>query len=169
MAEDFWTETRLAELRYRWERGEVASDIGNALGTTKGAILGKARRLLLPSRKYRKKPRTGIRAKINPQRTKPKPKPERLERSYMQERNGYRAKPRPMTGAVHFLTCQYIEGNPTPDDPCGHNDSCKCGALVIEGHSYCEDHHALCYVAPVRERAEPMEDPLWYAQRVQRQ
>ena len=36
-------------------------------------------------------------------------------------------------------TCQYIAGQPTPDD------SCKCDRPVLPGSSYCPEHHARCW------------------------
>jgi hypothetical protein len=33
-----------------------------------------------------------------------------------------------------FRTCQFIEGDPSPDE------SCKCGATVVPGTAYCPDH-----------------------------
>ncbi|RJF80930.1 hypothetical protein D3877_11890 [Azospirillum cavernae] len=38
--------------------------------------------------------------------------------------------------------CQWIEGEPTPDD------SCKCGAPSAPGHAYCGPHLRRAYRIP---------------------
>lgn len=41
-----------------------------------------------------------------------------------------------------FKICQFIEGEPAPDD------ECKCGEPVVEGQGpYCPEHLARCYHA----------------------
>lgn len=35
---------------------------------------------------------------------------------------------------LRFRTCQFIEGDPSPDE------SCKCGKGVVPGTAYCPDH-----------------------------
>ncbi len=40
------------------------------------------------------------------------------------------------------MTCQYIGGDPTPDD------SCKCGAPTRDGGAWCDTHRAMVYVPP---------------------
>jgi hypothetical protein len=40
----------------------------------------------------------------------------------------------------HFTTCQYIAGDPAPDD------SCKCGAPTRRGSPWCDSHRTLVYV-----------------------
>lgn len=52
-----WTPERDAELRRRWEAGETGGQIGRAMGLTKDAVIGRARRLELPLRPSPIKPR----------------------------------------------------------------------------------------------------------------
>lgn len=49
-APGFWTETKLSILKMGWEKGLSASQIGFQLGTSKNAVVGKARRIHLPAR-----------------------------------------------------------------------------------------------------------------------
>ena len=47
-----WTASRVAVLKYFWERGDTASQIANVFGDmTRCAVLGKVHRIGLPSRK----------------------------------------------------------------------------------------------------------------------
>lgn len=46
----FWSPLREAHLRNQWEAGVSCSAIARGLGTTKNAVIGKARRLGLPMR-----------------------------------------------------------------------------------------------------------------------
>lgn len=45
-----WTEERISELRRLWDEGVYAKDIGERMGCSKSAILGKASRLGFPQR-----------------------------------------------------------------------------------------------------------------------
>lgn len=45
-----WDAAQIARLRTFWDEGHSAAEIGRRMGTTKNAIIGKARRLELPSR-----------------------------------------------------------------------------------------------------------------------
>lgn len=51
MGKFFWTTARIDELRRLWAEGAPIPRIAAALGTTKGAVCGKAHRLGLPMRK----------------------------------------------------------------------------------------------------------------------
>ena len=46
-----WTNKKITQLKELWKTGKIAAEIGQVLGTTKGAIIGKARRLGCASRK----------------------------------------------------------------------------------------------------------------------
>lgn len=46
-----WTDERVEELRRRWDTTESAAEIAAAMGTTRCAVLGKAHRLNLTSRR----------------------------------------------------------------------------------------------------------------------
>ena len=49
--QDWWTAERSAEMTKLWATGKPAEEIGRAMGTSKNAIVGKARRLNLPMRR----------------------------------------------------------------------------------------------------------------------
>jgi len=66
-----WTNKKIAQLKSLWKKGSVAEEIAEVLGTSKGAVIGKANRLHCASRKlgrlpnvikqhwgYTKRPRT---------------------------------------------------------------------------------------------------------------
>ena len=51
-----WTDKNITQLKELWEKGSVAEEIAEVLGTTKNAIIGKARRLGCASRKLGRLP-----------------------------------------------------------------------------------------------------------------
>ena len=117
-----WTDAVIAELKHAWEKTtESASSIGRRFGTSKGAIIGKARRMGL-QKFFRHKPGPVAKEKPKPgpvAKEKPKPKPPR----------------KPKYGPVDFLNL--------------HSESCRwplddgmyCGQKKVRG-SYCADHAA---------------------------
>lgn len=54
---DIWTNELIERLKVLWAEGILTREIGDRLGTTKSAIIGKAHRLLLPTRDSPIKPR----------------------------------------------------------------------------------------------------------------
>ena len=46
-----WTDKKITQLKRLWKKGTVAQEIGQVLGTTKSAIIGKANRLKCAPRK----------------------------------------------------------------------------------------------------------------------
>ena len=52
MVEAAWTDERVEELKRRWHRGEKTQEIGLALGVSKSAVAGAARRYDLPLRRH---------------------------------------------------------------------------------------------------------------------
>ena len=121
-----WTPALIGELETLWSEGLSARLIGQRLGVSKSAVIGKSQRLGLPRR-----PPAVVNAKakerIAPKRPKiPPPPPKRVE-----------------NGAFSPRTCQFIAGEATADD------SCKCGAPVYETEagrsSDCRVHHEICW------------------------
>ena len=51
-----WTDKNITQLKELWKKGSVAGEIAEVLGTTKNAIIGKARRLGCASRKLGRLP-----------------------------------------------------------------------------------------------------------------
>lgn len=151
-----WPKERDAVLTRMWNGGRPASEIGQALGTTKNAVVGRAHRIGLdrrPSPIGRGRPKlptsTADLAK--------KPEPEPTHRKRVPNTTPDRIKPRrSLMGSfvgARFAACQWIEGEPIPDDQTGHRDSCKCGEPTQPGFVYCEAHVRRAYSASPAEEA----------------
>ena len=52
-----WTNKKITQLKNLWKKGILAEGIAEVLGTSKGAVIGKASRLGCASRKLRRLPR----------------------------------------------------------------------------------------------------------------
>ena len=124
-----WSRERKELLIALWPQKMTCEAIGVQLGVSKNAVCGMARRLGLPAR---------------PNPTRPgrpkKPRPEsRWHRSRLQSlaigvgRRFCDVGPPPKH-------CQFIAGEPSADD------RCKCRSPAREGSSYCDFHHALCWM-----------------------
>ena len=128
-----WTPVRDAALRHHWATGLSARKIGEAMGVGKNSVIGRAHRLGLPKRESpfterRRDQRTArvieLKASTAPAHKGPN-QPIRYAKARLSR----------------YPTCQFIAGAPTADAE-------KCGAPTAEhSRSYCEEHHAVCYVA----------------------
>lgn len=117
-----WTEERVARLKELWALEYSAQRIGLLIGTTKNSVISKSRKIGLPRRQSPIN-RTGSR--LNRGQS-----PERIRNQWL----GNHGRRRVVPISLRFKTCQWIEGQPTPDD------SCKCGAPVVMGEPYCAAH-----------------------------
>jgi GcrA cell cycle regulator len=140
-----WTEAREAQLRELWLDGMSARLIGDKLGVTKGSVVGKAHRLGLPGRGSPIRtggPAVAPRKEIAAQATGasaaavPLPAPES------------EASVPPTRRAL----CAWIEGEKGVDFKF-YADAPRCGNKAKRGSSYCEAHHARCWVKPWRRKA----------------
>ena len=61
---DFWTEDRIKTLRRMWYDDVSARMIGNKLGCTKSAVIGKANRIGLPARNVSSQQRAAIAGQV---------------------------------------------------------------------------------------------------------
>ena len=104
-----WTPKRVSALIALWNEGLSTSEIGNRLGVTKNAVVGKVHRLGLPKRG-------------SPIKQKP--------------------KPAVIIGleALRPGMCSWPEGEPGTE---GFN---FCGAPIVPGKPYCEEHCRRAYV-----------------------
>jgi len=138
-----WTDGQVAILKRMWSNNTVSSEIGDALGCSRMAVIGKARRLGLASRKAaswrrakkivrRKEPRTHKPKPETPKpvtkmgglaRRQPAPLPVILPRS---------VRP-PLKGILDLQPgdCRFPEGSP------GTADFGFCGRPVESGKVYC--------------------------------
>ncbi len=142
-----WTDERISDLVRLWDAGHSASYIGNAIGVTKNAVIGKAHRLKLPSRP------SPIRHAAAPKTPKLKPKPVPA----MAPKPVAKAPPKPVVRAVRAArathaqagsaSCLWPFGDPSTPD------FYFCGAEAEPGKPYCSEHCARAYVS--RPRAEP--------------
>ena len=152
-----WNEERDNRLRQLWERGDTCTEIGNALGTTKSAITGRARRLKLTPRP------SPLRDKPTLPKPKPAPKPKGA-RVTQWRRTGPTAPPMRMPehpvvpaelkkgvgGSRRY--CQFI-----PGDPAGEH-TLYCGDLPYENAPYCPRHMLVCYTPrPANKKVLPHE------------
>ena len=104
-----WTPKRVSALIALWNEGLSTSEIGNRLGVTKNAVVGKVHRLGLPKRG-------------SPIKQKPKPA----------EIIGL--------AALRPGMCSWPEGEP------GTEGLHFCGAPIVPGKPYCEEHCRRAYV-----------------------
>ncbi len=131
-----WTDERIADLKRLWTAGHSTSHIGNVLGVTKNAVIGKAHRLKLPSRP------SPIRRSSGPRKAKPALFPPRVPKIH---RRPVFKPARPRDGAP---ACLWPFGDP------GDADFHFCGGATVPGRPYCQEHCARAYLPP-RTRKEP--------------
>lgn len=152
-----WTEEREKALRTLWSHGAKLEAIGETLGVSRAAVIGKAHRMGLPARRgasaQRNVPEPRLQAPWPVEKPTPRPRPARrvdtrqpkdgLESAGATTLLRHVAKYATRTPSSH-KRCQFIEGEPTADD------ACKCGAKTLPGSPYCPAHHARCYMAAPR-------------------
>src|SRR4249919_3564696 len=135
-----WPGWRTAELVRRWA-GESASMIADSWDMTRNAVIGKANRLHLPTKKQPAKRKIYERRFV----AAPPPPPRIIEPPAILE-----LPFRNLT--VYELKngeCHYPEGDGTLVR--------FCGQLVQDGSSYCPHHHHVVY-RPVPKRRDPYND-----------
>lgn len=138
-----WTVERIEQLRKLWKDGFSASQIGNILGVTRNAVLGKAHRTKMPPKG------TPVMPHRAPKRQRQKlPKPQR-------------APPRKVSGQAPALPfagflntefgeldlfssgspnqCRFPEGDSVP--------FLYCGTETLPGQPYCTHHRELCWMS----------------------
>jgi len=151
-----WTDITIAELRKLWDAGLPTAEIGRCLRISKNAVVGKAHRLNLTTRKSP--------IKMNPQRQDCRPSPPRSPRlrttlptlSFLQ-----RALAAPAIiaePASPVCTAATLRATPnrqplTDDRQCcwpigdpGTSNFRFCDVPFLPGKPYCEAHARLAYV-----------------------
>lgn len=146
-----WTAQRIKKLSELWAQGVSCGHIGDQIGVTKNAVIGKARRLGLSThittvekRQKAKSERAGhvrIKRAHQPRAVRAKAAPPSLR--------VVSAKPKPVelapiisrnVGIVELTErmCRWVEGDPT-------HPAVFCGADCEAGRSYCAGHHRIVY------------------------
>lgn len=131
-----WNDDEVATLKQLWEHGISLSEIGEKLGCSRSAVIGKANRLGFPKRgkRYAAKPaaakvRKPTKRKLMEKAFNSEPLPELKIAPIV-----------PLNIALFDLTkrqCRYPYGDRAPYLFCGHP--------VQEESSYCPDHHRICW------------------------
>jgi GcrA cell cycle regulator len=130
-----WTHAAVRDLKAWWPDHSLScSHIADRLGTTKNAVIGKARRLSLP---YRLPERAG-RGRL------PSDEPPRALFKSHAPIKPWKQSPRGPKRLTHwddltFRSCRFI-----PGDPDGAQ-TLFCGDPTVTGKSYCPHHLALCW------------------------
>jgi GcrA cell cycle regulator len=136
-----WTEERVEDLKRLWGAGHSASEIGEVIGVTKNAVIGKAHRLKLSSRPspIHRSP-TGT----------PKPKRTRLPRPMVQSKAA--PAPAPVVRAVPLQlgnqSCLWPIGDP------GDANFHFCGSAAVVAKPYCPEHCARAYITKTRQGSQ---------------
>ena len=138
-----WSVDQINELTRLWAEGHLTGEIGKRMGLTKNQVIGKAHRLGLDSRPSPIKWRDGktpTAAQIRARKATLRRLSRKLARSKVIKLPKRRHDPMSFAHLPLSATakCQYIEGEPLPED------SCKCLKPAIEGRPYCHEHMARC-------------------------
>ena len=141
MADIWWTEERLNELRLRWINGQTASEICRAMhATSRSAVLGKAFRLKLPTR---------ISKFSTAARQSNKARKRRIRHRKAVERRGEHIKmveEKPLPGFVNPKSLiELKESDCRWPGPGPVEQRQFCAAPVLNGYPYCAGHCRLAY------------------------
>lgn len=130
-----WSDADDAFVREHYNRDLSASQIGVAMGRTKGSIIGRARILGLhqhrvdPSYSHYRPTVTSLLARpalapriVQTEKPKPKPKPVSIV---------------PLGSISPWKTCQWMHGEPSERD--------FCGAATVAGSSWCAHHYEIVF------------------------
>jgi GcrA cell cycle regulator len=149
-----WNDERIAELKKLWDEGLSASAIGERLGISKNAVVGKAHRLKLPSRpspikrgsSSSSKPRRARKVATAPRRSAALARADTVRhespatRSPRSEPSRRPPMSRSYRGADSGQGCLWPIGDP------GTPEFHFCGADREEGRPYCSEHVARAYI-----------------------
>jgi GcrA cell cycle regulator len=138
---DFWTSERVDQLTRNWAEGLSGSAIGQLIGATRSAVIGKVHRLGLPARAPRRKDTE----------TAAKPKRPRTQKTRRRE-DGAR-KPRAPGGPERASLLEPVSLDIALVDlergqckyPHGEGPYTFCGHQVFPGEVYCPAHCAIAY------------------------
>jgi len=149
-----WTTELIKELKRLWNKGLTTVEIGNQIGMSKNAVVGKAHRLGLegrPSPIKRDKKKVNITFEKKGKGTVAEPS-SKVHSSILPPDLPVETAPvvekkvslKKKKKGVHLIdlkpnSCRWPEGD--PKDP----DFCFCGQECAPGKIYCEEHCAIAY------------------------
>ncbi|MDX1710102.1 MAG: GcrA family cell cycle regulator [Rhodovibrionaceae bacterium] len=149
-----WNDERIAELRKLWDEGLSASIIGERLGISKNAVVGKAHRLKLPSRPSPikrggtgSKPRRARKTTQGPRRSAALARSEAVRQETPRRQVRQEASPRPPMSRAYRHSADLGQGCLWPIGDPGQPDFHFCGAKRAEGRPYCDEHVARAYIS----------------------
>ena len=167
-----WTPELIKDLKRLWNKGLTTVEIGNRIGMSKNAVVGKAHRLGLEGRPSPIK-RDKNKIQITEQKVEkvlkekkdtieqpiPEIEPETLESTSFPPEEILKAEPiiempkskKGKRKGVQLVdlkptSCRWPEGD--PKDP----DFCFCGQECVNGKIYCEEHCAVAYTGVFKAR-----------------
>ena len=143
-----WTPELIKELKRLWNKGLTTVEIGNRIGMSKNAVVGKAHRLGLegrPSPIKREKKKITENVKVE---EKKKKEPEVIQETTIVETVKPKKNKRKGVQLVDLKpnSCRWPEGD--PKEP----DFCFCGQECVNGKIYCEEHCAVAYTGVFKAR-----------------
>ena len=135
-----WDTQKIESLRKMWDDGVATSQIGQHLGFTKNAVIGKAFRLGLERRQNsRKKPSTSVLSSTIYRDTKPETSgSNNAVRANVRKKEKFAFK-KSIVGSGNFKKCQWPIGDPLKE---GFH---FCDSENIPTKPYCVDHYKEAY------------------------
>jgi len=147
-----WNDERIAELKKLWDEGLSASVIGERLGISKNAVVGKAHRLKLPSRPSpikrggtaSSKPKRARKAAQAPRRSAALARPDSVR--HETPLRGARSEPSRRPPVSRSYRADSGQGCLWPIGDPGTPEFHFCDAKREQGRPYCSEHVARAYI-----------------------
>ena len=137
-----WNQQKVEDLKKLWNEGVATSRIGEQLGFTKNAVIGKAFRLGLERRQNSRKKTAHSQSisSVTMYRETSSPSPSQItpKREVTRRREKFSFK-KSIVGTGSFKSCQWPIGDPLED---GFH---YCGAQNIPTKPYCIEHYKKAY------------------------
>jgi len=136
----FWTQTKEKILKAMWGKGSSAREIGDKVGATKNAVIGKARRLELEARvpeNFVTKTKKAPVKKIAP--PPPPPRPTTPGVTYLPRGNAS-----DLLMSLSADNCRWPDGDPAGDD------FTFCAGKKQGSSPYCKIHSDIAYAPAAR-------------------
>lgn len=128
-----WGPKKTAKLKKLWAEGHSLTLIGEAMGITRGSVIGKKNRLGLPNRIATKRKKSSYSTRTRPSKKWQDKLPESMPSDTLPSE-------RITVLSLKDNTCRFPLGN--PEDV----DFGFCGREVAEDYVYCSAHCRICYI-----------------------